>query len=116
MRIEPANISQLNDIHSLISESITHLCKKDHLNDPDNLEFWLGNRTQDWLRETIFEPGSQGFVCLENPRSKAFRISKVMAFSLYAMSIQIIPARGSELLSFPLSKIRQANGDSKKLH
>ena len=56
----------LKEIHTLIKRSIRELCFEDHQDNPEHYEGWLDARSEEWIKETIFEPETQGFIILIN--------------------------------------------------
>ncbi|MDH3494446.1 MAG: GNAT family N-acetyltransferase [Acidobacteriota bacterium] len=64
VNIKPATVDEVSEIHALIRDSITLLCSSDHNDEPHNLDFWLGNRTPEYLEDLISDKNSKGFLCL----------------------------------------------------
>jgi GNAT superfamily N-acetyltransferase len=54
--------------YQVMRRSITELCVIDHKNDPEILKRWLANKTPDFFRAWIAQPGNSLLVAVEDER------------------------------------------------
>ena len=64
MQIRAAQLEDAAQICCVLRRSITELCVADHRDDPEILQPWLANKTEDNLRDWILREGQIYYVAL----------------------------------------------------